>query len=367
MGSARVDIFECVVSTRTCWSFVRIRASDGWIGYGECSDAGADAAAALRHVAYVVGGLTHVDDAAPITSAVGALLAGSPSLTQRTLLGGVEHALCDLAARRAGEPLWKWLGGAACSAVPLYANINRVAGTRLPEDVAVAGAAAVGSGFGIVKCAPFDVPLAGYALGEAGLARLRALRSAVGADVSIYVDCHERLAQDDVLRILPDMDRLDVAWLEDATACTDLDGLRALRSATAIPLAGGEVVSTPAEIRPAVEHKLLDVVMPDVKHSGGLLRAAQLAASVPEAQISPHNPSGPIATAVSAHLAATLPNFTVLEYAHGEAEWRADIVGPAEAVTDGHLHLTDMPGLGVELLPTHSALRHVSSLTVEEK
>jgi galactonate dehydratase len=279
----------------------------------------------------------------------------------------VEQALCDLASRRAGEPLWKWLGGAARSALPLYANINRVVGPRLPEDVAAAGAAAVGSGFATVKCAPFDVPLAGYWLGEAGLARLRALRSAVGADVSIYVDCHERLAQDDVLKILPEMDGLDVAWLEDATACTDLTGLRALRSVTAVPLAGGEIASTPEEIRPAVEHRLLDVVMPDVKHAGGVLRAAQLAAAVPEAQISPHNPSGPIATAVSAHLAAALPNFSVLEYAHGEVEWRADIVGGAETVIDGHLHLTDMPGLGVELLTAHSALHHVRSLTVEEK
>jgi galactonate dehydratase len=367
VGSARLDLFECVVSTRTRWSFVRVRAADGQTGYGECSDAASDAAAELPHVAAVVAGLTHVDDAAPITAAVGALLAGSPSLARRTVLGGVEQALCDLASRRAGEPLWKWLGGAARSGLPLYANINRVAGPRLPRDVAAAGAAAVGSGFGTVKCAPFDVPLAGYALGEAGLARLRALRAAVGADVSIYVDCHERLAQDDVLGILPDLHRLDVAWLEDATVCTDLAGLRALRSATPIPLAGGEVASTPAEIRPAVEHKLLDVVMPDVKHAGGVLRAAQLAAAVPEAQISPHNPSGPIATAVSAHLAAALPNFSVLEYAYGEVQWRASIVGPAEAVTDGHLHLTDMPGLGVELLTTHSALHHVSSLTVEEK
>jgi galactonate dehydratase len=295
------------------------------------------------------------------------LLAGSPSLTRRTVLGGVEQALCDLASRRAGAPWWKWLGGAARSALPLYANINRVAGTRLPEDVAAAGAAAVRRGFATVKCAPFDVPLAGHPLPEAGLARLRALRSAVGADVSIYVDCHERLAQDDVLRILPELDGLDVAWLEDATACTDLTGLRRLRSASAVPLAGGELASTFAEIRPAVDDRLLDVVMPDVKHAGGLLRAAQLAAAVPEVQVSPHNPSGPIATAVSAHLGASLPNFNVLEYAHGEVQWRADIVGGAEIVIDGHLHLTDSPGLGLELITTQSALRHVRSLTVEEK
>lgn len=367
MASARVDLFECVVSARTRWSFVRICAADGQAGYGECSDAGADAAALLPHVAGVIAGLTHVTEPAPITSAIATLLAGSPSLARRTVVGGVEQALCDIASRRAGEPLWKWLGGAARPALPLYANINRVPGSRLPEDVAAAGAAAVGRGFSALKCAPFDVPLAGGALGEAGLARLRALRCAVGAGVSIYVDCHERLAREDVLAILPDMGNLDVAWLEDATACTDLGGLAALRSATAIPLAGGEVASTPEGIRPAVARKLLDVVMPDVKHAGGVLRAAHLAAAVPEAQISPHNPSGPIATAVSAHLAAALPNFTVLEYAHGEAEWRAGIVRPAEAVTDGHLHLTDMPGLGVELLTAHSAVHHVISLTVEEK
>jgi galactonate dehydratase len=111
-----LDLFECAVSARTRWSFVRISTADGLIGYGECSDGGADAAAALPHVANVIGGLTCVDDAAPIAATVGALLARSPSLARRTVFGGVEQALCDLASRRAGEPLWKWLGGAARSA-----------------------------------------------------------------------------------------------------------------------------------------------------------------------------------------------------------------------------------------------------------
>lgn len=366
---AVVDLFECVVSARTRWTFVRVRTADGLVGYGECSDAGPmnEVSSLLPAVLGKLGALVEAVAAESIAATVASCLDTSSSLAWRTVVGGFEQAVCDVAARRAGEPLWKWLGGAARPALPLYANVNRVPGGRRPADIAAAGVAAAEAGFDTIKCAPFDVALDGQALADAGLLRLRVLRESVGPDVSVYVDCHDRLPLRDVVALLPELDALGVAWLEDATACTDLDGLRALRAGTAATLAGGELVSAPSEIRPAVAHKLLDVVMPDVKHAGGVLRAARIAADMPEAQASPHNPSGPVATAVSAHLAAALPNFTVLEYAHGEADWRAELVAGAEVVRDGRLLLPDGPGLGLDLVTTHPALHHVSSLVIEEK
>jgi galactonate dehydratase len=344
--------------------FVCVRGSDGYTGYGECSDAGGDVVELFADVAGEFAGVTRGDEVEHIAAVADTMLAGRASFAARTVVGGVEQALCDLAARRTGQPLWKWLGGAARPMLPLYANINRVTGGRRPEDVAAAGVAAVADGFNAVKCAPFDASLDGYPLPEAGLSRLRALRAAVGPGVSIYVDCHERLPLPDVLGVLPDLAALNVAWLEDATVCTDLTGLHQLRSATAIPLVGGELVSTTDEIIPAVQRDLLDVVMPDVKHAGGLLRATRIARAVPQVQVSPHNPSGPIGTAVSAHLAATVPNFSVLEYAHGEAAWRSEVVHSAEIVGAGDLHVPDGPGLGLELATEHPALQRVSSLTV---
>ena len=368
--SVRVDLFETVVSDRTRWSFVRIETADGFVGHGECSDSGADgvlqtllAKAATELVALA----DDVREPAPIAEAVTAALGPSPTLSWRTVVGGVEQAICEIAAKRANVPLWKWLGGVARVTVPLYANINRVVGERRPRDIAEAGVAAAAAGFTTVKCAPFDTPLADHTLSTAGLARVEALRSEIGSDIAVYVDCHERLLLADVVRLLPDLDALGIGWLEDATSCADLDGLRVLRAGSTVRIAGGELVSAPDEIMPALGLGLIDVVMPDVKHAGGLLRAARIAAAAARAQVSPHNPSGPIGTAVSAHLSASLPNFSVLEFAYGEADWRAELVDGAEIIQGGQLHLAEGSGLGLDLLTTHPAVRHIQSLVLEER
>lgn len=364
----RLDLFECEATERTRWTFVRLETADGLTGFGECSDAGRpeQVRAVFDEVAPLFATRAGTAaDSEQIAEAARTALATDNDLLRRTVVGGIEQAFCDIAARRAGEPLWKWLGGADDTAISLYANVNRVVGPRRPEDVAAAGLAAVADGFATVKCAPFDVPLDGTPLAEAGLARVRALREAVGDDVRILVDCHERLPLTQLLPIVPDLETLGIAWLEDATACTDLPGLRALRQATTIPLAGGELVGTLEEIVPAVAERLLDVVMPDVKHAAGLLQTLHISRAVPSARVSPHNPSGPIATAVSAHLARALPNFTVLEYAHGEVPWRAEIVDGAEVVTDGLLQLPDGTGLGIDLATGHPALSHTAAWAVQ--
>jgi galactonate dehydratase len=91
--------------------------------------------------------------------------------------------------------------------------------------------------------------------------------------------------------------------------------------------------------------------MPDVKHCGGLWEGKKIAAMA-EAQrvmVSPHNPSGPIATLASAHLAAPLPNFSRLEFAWGEVPWRAALTTPTEPVANGELPIPQGPGLGATL------------------
>jgi len=67
--------------------------------------------------------------------------------------------------------------------------------------------------------------------------------------------------------------------------------------------------------------------------------------------VSPHNPSGPIAALASAHLAATLPNFSRLEFAWGEVPWRASLTTPAEPIANGELVVPQAPGLGATLAP----------------
>jgi galactonate dehydratase len=116
-------------------------------------------------------------------------------------------------------------------------------------------------------------------------------------------------------------------------------------------LVGGEQLCGRDAFRPLLERGSFDVLNPDVKWVGGILEAKKIAAmaEIYGVAITPHNMSGPVATAASAQLGATLPNFLNLEYCWGVTPWRADLVDGTEDVHDGVLWVSENPGLGVTL------------------
>jgi galactonate dehydratase len=113
----------------------------------------------------------------------------------------------------------------------------------------------------------------------------------------------------------------------------------------------------PADARSAISECLVDILMPDVKHAGGISRVLAIARAASELVVSPHNPSGPVATAASAHLFAVCPNATVLEYQFGEVPWRSEVVAGVERIAEGRLTVDDRPGLGVTLPSRHPSFR----------
>jgi galactonate dehydratase len=118
-----------------------------------------------------------------------------------------------------------------------------------------------------------------------------------------------------------------------------------------MPTASAESVFAVEGFRPFLLERVVDVLMPDVKHCGGLteLQAIAAAARLKQLLIAPHNPSGPVATVATAHATATMPNFMILEYAWGEVDWRASLITPVEPIRDGYLYLYQAPGLGYGL------------------
>ena len=118
-----------------------------------------------------------------------------------------------------------------------------------------------------------------------------------------------------------------------------------------MPTASAESIFGLEGFRPFLTRPVVDVIMPDVKHAGGLLETTKIgsAARMSQVLVAPHNPSGPPATVASGHVVSVLDNFLILEYAWGEAPWRADLLTPPEPIHEGHLLLTDAPGLGHRL------------------
>ena len=77
--------------------------------------------------------------------------------------------------------------------------------------------------------------------------------------------------------------------------------------------------------------------MPDVKHAGGISECRRIAALAETRNIpvAPHSPAGPVSTIAGVHLAASIRNFLILEYAFGEVPWREQLISPPERVEGG--------------------------------
>ena len=272
----------------------------------------------------------------------------NPDFVTATAFSGLNQALYDLLAKREGVPVWQlFKNGAAFTGIPLYTTINRALQTRSAEEYSAIVGELRTQGFKTFKCAPFEAvngPDNALEKSAAGLATLARLREQF-PELAVRVDFHERFQPADFFALLPELERLQLDWLEEPFAVGPT--YEKLKRKTRLRLAGGELFWGRRRFEELAEHRWVDVIMPDVKHVGGfgpLLEVLKMGAG--RIEISPHNPSGPISTAASLHAAAIHPD-TVrsLEYSFDGMQTRRST---GETIEHGVLLLSDTPGWGVE-------------------
>lgn len=362
----RITEFEChriPVNHRGDWVFVRVADDLGNAGWGEASSSGDDdaAIAAMTEMASSLLQVDHDSDAL-LTQ----LRQSTPAeKVPRTAASAVEHAVTELVARCADTSVAEMLAdsGGIKDAVPIYANLNRMCRDRSPDTAAAAARQAVAGGLERVKFAPFDevtpegLGREGTGIAEPGADRLRALRDAIGPDIALMVDCHWRFTPETV-PYLGDLAReLDIGWIEDPLLELDPDEMQRLRDLSGARIAGGEALLLQEDFEALIRSRAVDVLIADVKFVGGvgpLDRICKLAADQ-GITFAPHNPSGPIATAASAHVVAANPNAEVLEFPFGEVPWRTEFAA-GESLIEDHFAVKG-PGYGVTLMPDKAGTR----------
>jgi galactonate dehydratase len=371
---ADLDVTRVEVNHRGDWLFVRIATDDGLVGLGEASHGAVgpnrDEVVTTILVRQCLPILKDRDprDVVAATAALGKIVRGHST---GTAVSACEQALWDLAGQAAGLPVYRLLGGPTRTAIPLYANINRATKERTPEAFADNARAAVAEGFTAIKCAPFD-GMDRSRVREPdqrervrhGLACVAAIRDAVGSGVEVFVDCHSFFDLPTSMEVANSLRKLAVSWFEEPLPTPNLDELARLRPLVPdLELIGGETLYGVEGFWPYLNDAIWDLIMPDVKHCGGIAALCAIArcAQARGVGVAPHNPSGPVAMAASAHAAAALPNIRFLEYAWGEVPWRADLVTPAEQIKDGHYVLSDAPGLGIGLNETTATTHRVKT------
>jgi D-galactarolactone cycloisomerase len=275
----------------------------------------------------------------------------------------LEVALWDLAGRALGVPVATLLGGAAAR-LPAYASLGEL---RTPTRRAEDARTLVSAGFKAVK-----VRIARDRVAE-GIAVVAAIRDAIGDALEILVDLNQwwRMAGDiepgldpaGARRVIERLAEHGVLWVEEPLAGGDLEGMRMLREATGVRIAGGEMARSFDELRRALEHDALDVVQPDVVLALGISATRTLAelALRRNRWFTPHTWTNGIGLLANLHVCCGVGGGPYLEYPYDPPGWTPErrdfmLAQPLRIDPDGCLALTAAPGLGIEL--DEEALAH---------
>ncbi|MGN6672180.1 MAG: galactonate dehydratase [Thermomicrobiales bacterium] len=335
---------------RQNWHFIEIATDEGITGLGEASLEGREqtvAAAVDEFARYLIG-----EDPGPIEHHWQRLhrhgfWRGGVVLT--SALSGIEQALWDIKGKALGVPVYELLGGPTRQRVRVYTHC----GGPTPEAAAEHARALVAQGFTALK---FGTGRIGPGVDERTMIRrtaamFEAVRAAVGPEVDLMLDNHGQFPPAQATALLRAIEPYNLFFFEEATPPDNVQALAKVAAARgAVPLATGERLFTRWEYRELLEQQIVDIVQPDICHAGGILELRKIAALAETyyVKVAPHNPNGPVATAASAQLAATIPNFAILELALSQPH--RDLVqreGPV--VTNGYIELSRRPGLGIEL------------------
>ena len=249
-------------------------------------------------------------------------------------IAGVDVALWDLVARRAGVPLFRLLGGTNAD-IPAYASgINPANAIKTVERCRAEGHRA------------FKLKIGFDRAGD--LANIAQITAALERDEVFMVDANQAWTVDEALNTLPELAAFSLGWIEEPImADRPVDEWLALALATSVPLAAGENMISAQDFARGISKPALDVIQPDLCKWGGISGVLPVAKDIMAAgkRYCPHYLGGGIGLAASAHVLAAVGGDGMLEIDSNDNPLRNMLFAPP--VTRGQLTLSETPGLGV--------------------
>lgn len=289
---------------------------------------------------------------------------GGPVLM--SALSAIEIALWDILGKAVGLPIWRLLGGKARDKVRLYCHegyLGRISHTQkrkfkdADEEIAE-WKRKQADGWTCIKGGFF--PVNGHdgvnfrqGLRE-GVEHLAKVREAVGPDFDIIVEVHGKANPSAAVEFCNRVEEFRPLWVEEVTQLESevIEEARQIRAQTRVPLATGERLCSRYEFAPLCSERLVDVIMPDIVHVGGISEMRKIAALAEcfRVEVSPHNPQSEVSTLASLHVCACTPNANLLEVGSGQDPfWNDLFFGGLFRYDRGYAELPEKPGLGIDL------------------
>ena len=300
------------------WLFLKMTTEDGLVGWGEPVVEGraATVAACVKEMSGALIGKSagDIEDAFQMLYRTG-FYRGGPVLT--SAISGIEQAMWDIKGKFHGVPVYDLLGGKVRERIEVY----RWIGGDHPRDTAEAAREAVAQGYNAIKMNATDEMrwIDNYALLDAAVERVAAIRGAVGKKLRIAVDFHGRVHKTMAKVLIHKLEPYDLMFVEEPVLCENEREFLELARSCHIPIATGERNYTRWGFREMLTRGGVDIIQPDVSHAGGILETRKIAAMAEafDVALAPHCPLGPIALAACLQVDFTTPNAFIQEQSAG--------------------------------------------------
>ncbi|ASK62494.1 galactonate dehydratase [Virgibacillus phasianinus] len=300
------------------WLFLKIETDEGICGWGEPVVEGRAhtvAAGVTELMDYLIGkDPRHIEDHFQVLYR-GGFYRGGPILM--SAISGIEQALWDIKGKYHDMPVHEMLGGAVRKDIQVYSWIG---GDR-PQDVGAAAKEKADVGFTAIKMNGTEEMnyIDSYVKVDAAVSRVAAIREAVGNDFGIGIDFHGRVHKAMAKILVKELEPYRPMFIEEPVLVENLEAFKEIANHTTTPIATGERNYTRWGFKQMLMDGVVDIIQPDLSHTGGILEAKKIAAMAEtfDVAIAPHAPLGPINLAASLQLDACTPNCIIQEQSLG--------------------------------------------------
>ena len=338
------------------YCLVRVTASDGTVGWGECWGPVAGNRELIEEwVAPRLEGQDPREVERIHDDLVFDLRSAFHSHTPASVVSGIDIALWDLRGKAVGEPVSRLLGGRRRESVRAYATGHFFSDVdtfdELREAVASEARGHVDAGFDALKNKIGLSRHFEWGSAEKDVELVRAIREAVGDDVRLMTDANHGYDLATAKRVARGLEDLDVHFFEEPMPPERIDAYADLNAASRVSIAGGECWAFEGEFDRALDAGAVDYVQPDVTSAGGITstRRAADAAVAAGIQPLPHVFGSAVALAASLQVLATLTGDPMLEFDRTPNPIREDLAADPITNEGNSVPIPDGPGLGVEI------------------
>ena len=280
-------------------------------------------------------------------------------------ISGIDIALWDIKGKMANMPVYQLLGGKCREGAAVYTHADG----REPKEVEDNVRKFMEQGYRYIRiqmggyggkapimAKPEGAPDGAYydprAYTRNMLRMMEHVRSAVGDEIELLHDVHERLAPVDAVKFAKDVERFNLFFLEDLLAPEEIVYFNNVRQQCSTPIAMGELFNNPQEWTMLIDGRLIDFLRMHISQMGGITpaRDAAIHANIYGIRTAWHGPGdvSPVGHAANLHLDLWAPNFGVQEWCRFSPLVYEMFPGTPE-VRNGYMYPNDKPGLGIDI------------------